>query len=68
MTTPDTRCPLDGVWRIEPAWLIAGLARTVLDIGLAGELAQDAPAAADNPGARLMATAKHHAIDVRRRG
>ena len=69
---------IDAVWRIESARLIAGLARIVGDIGLAEDLAQDALVAAleqwpesgvpDNPGAWLMATAKHRAIDqVRRR-
>jgi RNA polymerase sigma factor (sigma-70 family) len=69
---------IDAVWRIESARLIAGLARIVRDVGLAEELAQDALVAAleqwpesgvpENPGAWLMATAKHRAIDqVRRR-
>jgi RNA polymerase sigma factor (sigma-70 family) len=69
---------IDAVWRIESARLIAGLARMVGDLGLAEDLAQDALVAAlerwpesgvpDNPGAWLMATAKHRAIDVLRRG
>ena len=69
---------IDAVWRIESARLIAGLARIVRDVGLAEELAQDALVAAleqwpesgvpDNPGAWLMATAKHRAIDLLRRG
>ena len=69
--------PIDAVWRIESARLIAGLARIVRDVGLAEELAQDALVAAleqwpesgvpDNPGAWLMATAKHRAIDLLRR-
>src|SRR3979490_2168244 len=64
---------IDAVWRIESARLIAGLARIVGDVGLAEDLAQDALVAAleqwpesgvpDNPGAWLMATAKHRAID-----
>jgi RNA polymerase sigma-70 factor (ECF subfamily) len=68
---------IDAVWRIESARLIAGLARIVRDIGLAEELAQDALVAAlkqwpesgvpNNPGAWLMATAKHRAIDLLRR-
>ncbi|HYU08902.1 MAG TPA: RNA polymerase sigma factor [Gemmatimonadales bacterium] len=68
---------IDAVWRIESARLIAGLARIVGDVGLAEDLAQDAlvvaleqwPAAGvpDNPGAWLMATAKHRAIDHLRR-
>jgi RNA polymerase sigma-70 factor, ECF subfamily len=68
---------IDAVWRIESARLIAGLARLVRDVGLAEDLAQDALVAAleqwpesgvpDNPGAWLMATAKHRAIDRLRR-
>src|SRR5207249_4027421 len=68
---------IDAVWRIESARLIAGLARIVGDIGVAEDLAQDALVAAleqwpesgvpDNPGAWLMATAKHRAIDHLRR-
>jgi RNA polymerase sigma-70 factor (ECF subfamily) len=68
---------IDAVWRIESPRLIAGLARIVRDVGLAEELAQDALVAAlerwpetgvpRNPGAWLMATAKHRAIDRLRR-
>ncbi len=78
MTTPDTHRVVEAVWRIESARLIAGLTRFVRDVGLAEEMAQDALVAAlerwpaagvpDNPGAWLMATAKHRAIDqIRRR-
>src|SRR5262245_56323007 len=77
-TTSDTQRAIEAVWRIESARHIAGLARMVRDVGLAEELAQDALVAAlerwpesgipDNPGAWLMATAKHRAIDVLRRG
>jgi RNA polymerase sigma-70 factor, ECF subfamily len=77
MMATDTHRTIDAVWRIESARLIAGLARIVRDVGLAEELAQDAlvtalerwPAAGvpDNPGAWLMATAKHRAIDHVRR-
>jgi len=73
----DTHRAIDAVWRIESARIIAGLARIVRDVGLAEELAQDALVAAlqqwpkagvpDNPGAWLMATAKHRAIDHWRR-
>jgi RNA polymerase sigma factor (sigma-70 family) len=73
----DTHRAIDAVWRIESARLIAGLARIVGDVGLAEDLAQDALLAAlerwpesgipDNPGAWLMATAKHRAIDMHRR-
>ena len=77
MTATDTHRAIDAVWRIESARLIAGLARIVRDVGLAEELAQDALVAAleqwpqsgvpHNPGAWLMATAKHRAIDLLRR-
>ncbi len=77
MTASDTHRAIDAVWRIESAKLIAGLARIVRDVGLAEELAHDALVAAleqwpesgvpQNPGAWLMATAKHRAIDLLRR-
>jgi len=77
VTATDTHRAIDAVWRIESARLIAGLARIVRDVGLAEELAQDALVAAlerwpesgvpDKPGAWLMATAKHRAIDRLRR-
>ena len=77
MTATDTHRTIDAVWRIESAKIIAALARMVRDVGLAEELAQDALVAAleqwpesgipDNPGAWLMATAKHRAIDRLRR-
>jgi RNA polymerase sigma factor (sigma-70 family) len=77
VTASDTHRAIDAVWRIESARLIAGLARMVRDVGLAEDLAQDALVAAleqwpesgvpDNPGAWLMATAKHRAIDLLRR-
>ena len=73
----DTHRAIEGVWRIESAKLIAGLTRLTRDVGLAEDLAQDALVAAferwpesgipDNPGAWLMATAKHRAIDHARR-
>jgi len=77
MTPQKAADAIDAVWRIESARLIAGLARIVGDVGLAEDLAQDALVAAleqwpasgvpDNPGAWLMATAKHRAIDQLRR-
>ena len=77
MTTADTHRAIDAVWRIEAPRVIAGLTRIVRDVGLAEDLAQDALVAAleqwpesgvpDNPGAWLMATAKHRAIDRLRR-
>jgi len=73
----DTNRAIDAVWRIESPRLIAGLARIVRDVGLAEDLAHDALVAAleqwpesgipRNPGAWLMATAKHRAIDLLRR-
>jgi RNA polymerase sigma-70 factor (ECF subfamily) len=73
----DTHRAIDAVWRIESPRLIAGLARIVRDVGVAEDLAQDALVAAleqwpkagvpDNPGAWLMAAAKHRAIDHFRR-
>src|SRR3982751_1175968 len=78
MTMSDTHRAVEAVWRIESARLIAGLARVVRDVGVAEDLAQDALVAAleqwpsagrpDNPGAWLMATAKHRAIDRLRHG
>jgi RNA polymerase sigma factor (sigma-70 family) len=75
--TNETHRAIEAVWRIESARLIAGLTRIVRDVGLAEDLAQDALVAAferwpesgvpDNPGAWLMATAKHRAIDGLRR-
>jgi RNA polymerase sigma factor (sigma-70 family) len=77
VTAIETHRTIDAVWRIESAKLIAGLARIVRDVGLAEDLAQDALLAAlerwpesgipHNPGAWLMATAKHRAIDHLRR-
>jgi RNA polymerase sigma factor (sigma-70 family) len=78
VTTSDAHRAIEAVWRIESAKVIAGLTRMVGDVGLAEDLAQDALVAAlerwpdsgvpDNPGAWLMATAKHRAIDSLRRG
>jgi RNA polymerase sigma-70 factor, ECF subfamily len=73
----DVNRTIDAVWRIESARLIAGVARLVRDVGVAEDLAQEALVAAleqwpesgvpDNPGAWLMATARHRAIDRLRR-
>jgi len=78
--TPDTAAAhraVEAVWRLESARIIAGLTGLVRDVGLAEELAQDALVAAleqwpaegipANPGAWLMLTAKHRAIDRIRR-
>ena len=77
MIPVETHQAIDAVWRIEAPRLIAGLTRIVRDVALAEDLAQDALVAAleqwpesgvpDNPGAWLMATAKHRAIDRLRR-
>jgi RNA polymerase sigma factor (sigma-70 family) len=77
VTDLETQRAIDAVWRIESPKLIAGLTRIVRDVGLAEDLAQDALVAAleqwpesgvpAKPGAWLMATAKHRAIDRLRR-
>jgi RNA polymerase sigma factor (sigma-70 family) len=76
-TASDSRRAIDAVWRIESPKLIASLAHMTRDVGLAEDLAQDALVAAleqwaesgvpRNPGAWLMGTAKHRAIDLFRR-
>ena len=73
----ETHRAIEAVWKIESPRLIAGLMRLVRDVGVAEDLAQDALVAAleqwpaagvpDNPGAWLMATAKHRALDLFRR-
>ena len=77
MSVVEAHRAVDAVWRLESARIIAGLARMVRDVGLAEDLAQEALVAAlrqwpesgipPNPGAWLMATAKHQAIDRVRR-
>jgi RNA polymerase sigma factor (sigma-70 family) len=77
VTATDVHRTIDAVWRMESPKLIAALMRVVRDLGIAEDLAQDALVAAleqwpesgvpDNPGAWLMATAKHRAIDFFRR-
>jgi RNA polymerase sigma factor (sigma-70 family) len=74
--TSDTTAErsVETVFRLESPRIIAAVTRIVRDIGIAEELAQDALVAAleqwprdgvpDNPGAWLMATAKHRAIDL----
>ncbi|MGD9833794.1 MAG: RNA polymerase sigma factor [Piscinibacter sp.] len=72
-----THGAIEAVWRIERSRIVAGVARLVRDVGLAEDLAQDALIAAlehwpregvpDNPGAWLMTTAKHRALDRLRR-
>lgn len=75
--TAETHRVIDAVWKMECSRLIASLTRIVRDVGRAEDLAQDALLAAieqwpeqgvpENPGAWLMATAKHRAIDAYRR-
>ncbi len=77
MAKSATHAAIEAVFRIEWPKLIAGLTRVVRDVGVAEELAHDALVAAleqwpdegipDKPGAWLMATAKHRAIDTVRR-
>ncbi len=78
MPGPEIHRTLDAVWRMESAKIIGALTRILRDVGRAEELAQDALVLAlekwpqsgvpDNPGAWLMAAAKHRAIDHLRRG
>jgi len=77
VVTAETHRAIEAVWRIESARVIAGLTRIVRDVGVAEDLAHDALVAAleqwpesgipENPGAWLMSTAKHRAIDLFRR-
>ncbi len=77
MTSSDANKAIEAVWRIESPKLIASLTRIVHDVGLAEDLAMDALVVAlekwpvtgvpDNPGAWLMGTAKHRAVDSIRR-
>ncbi|AME26652.1 RNA polymerase subunit sigma-24 [Burkholderia sp. PAMC 26561] len=68
-----THRAIEAVWRLESAKVIAVVTRLVRDVSLAEEFAQDALVAAlehwrvdgvpDNPGAWLVTTAKHRALD-----
>ncbi|MFJ3233327.1 RNA polymerase sigma factor [Streptomyces sp. NPDC086787] len=74
---PAAEHAIETVFRLESPRIIAGVARIVRDVGIAEELAQDALVAAleqwprdgvpGNPGAWLMATARHRAVDLVRR-
>ncbi len=76
-TAGDVHATVEAIWRMESAKIIAVLARTVNDVGLAEELASDAAVSAleqwpesgvpDKPAAWLMVTAKRRAIDRIRR-
>ncbi|MEU9555153.1 RNA polymerase sigma factor [Streptomyces fumanus] len=73
----DTARVIETVFRMESPRVIAHVARLVRDVGIAEELAQDALVAAlerwprdgvpGNPGAWLMTTARHRAVDLIRR-
>ena len=77
MSDAALKSTIEAIFRIESPALIAGLARIVRDVGRAEELSQDAFVAAleqwpktglpDRPGAWLMASARHRAIDTLRR-
>jgi RNA polymerase sigma factor (sigma-70 family) len=78
MTAADIHAAILAAWRIEQPRLITSLSRMLRDVPLAEELTQDALVAAledwpksgvpERPGAWLMATAKHRALDHLRRG
>src|ERR1700688_4045138 len=77
MTAAGINRPIQAVWRIEQPRLITGLSRMLRDVTLAEEFCQEALLAAlehwpasgipERPGAWLMATAKHLALDHLRR-
>jgi len=77
MTAADAHRAILAVWRIEQPRLITSLARMLRDVPLAEDLTQEALLAAlerwpatgvpERPGAWLMATAKHRALDHLRR-
>jgi RNA polymerase sigma factor (sigma-70 family) len=76
-TVQDAQATVAAVWRLESGAVIGALTRLLRDISLAEEFAQDALMAAlghwpreglpDKPGAWLMTTAKHRALDHLRR-
>ncbi|HXS76437.1 MAG TPA: RNA polymerase sigma factor [Terracidiphilus sp.] len=73
MSGSEIHGAIEAVWRIEAAKVIAGLTRLVRDLDLAEDLAQEALVVAlekwpvqgipPKPGAWLMTTAKHRAVD-----
>jgi RNA polymerase sigma factor (sigma-70 family) len=77
LTAAATHDAIRAVYKLESAKVIAVLTRILRDVGVAEELAHDALVAAleqwpksgipDNPGAWLMTTAKHHALNVLRK-
>src|ERR1700736_5778472 len=78
MRATETHRAILAVWRIEQPRLITSLARLLRDVPLAEDLTQEAllvalelwPATGvpEKPGAWLMTTAKHRALDHLRRG
>jgi len=78
VTAADTNRAILAIWRIEQPRLITSLARMLRDVPLAEDLTQEALVAAlerwpaagvpEKPGAWLMTTAKHRALDHLRRG
>jgi RNA polymerase sigma factor (sigma-70 family) len=77
VTVFDPHATIEAIWRVEAPKIVGGLTRLVRDLGTAEDLAHDALVAAleqwptqgvpERPGAWLMATAKHRAIDRIRR-
>jgi RNA polymerase sigma factor (sigma-70 family) len=77
MPETDIHRAIEAVWRIEAAKVIAGLTRMVRDLDLAEDLAQEALVVAlekwpatgipPKPGAWVMTTATHRALDHFRR-
>ncbi|WBB70793.1 RNA polymerase sigma factor [Micromonospora sp. WMMD812] len=77
MGETEVRRTVETVWRMEAGRVVAGIAGTVRDVGLAEELAQDALVAAleqwprdgvpANPGAWLTTVGKRRAVDLVRR-
>lgn len=73
MSATETHRAIEAIWRVEAAKVIAGLTRLVRDLDLAEDLAQEALVVAlekwpaegipPRPGAWLMTTAKHRALD-----
>ncbi|CAM5513360.1 sigma factor [Streptomyces canarius] len=73
----DVRRSIEALWRIESPQIIATLARQIGDVAVAEDLASEAFVAAleqwpsggvpPRPGAWLMSTARHKAIDRARR-
>ncbi|TLS36187.1 RNA polymerase sigma factor [Pseudalkalibacillus caeni] len=77
MTTCETHRTIEGIWTVESAKIIAGVARIVQDVSIAEDLSQEALVIAlekwpesgipEKPGAWLMTVAKRRAIDLLRR-